>query len=606
MYEDCLVELKRGDTQGTYAYRVVNHKGESVVPKSECTEEDALVLPIIFAGAQFNFQVLDGNLILDESVDDLESSDSLDYDENAERISIFDGLEAGQAGRDLNITKLEESRGDMTTTEAKERKLTYEQLLALKKAHLKEINDKVERELTEEYALGGNPEIDAEIEEHGYYFDPSLGCKAVVAGHGESLDHWGMDALLNIPIPTPRQVERYKKAVEAGVPEDQLPMSPEAIRSLCVRAIPMTSKSVEPPIAYGPYSNIPVYTGEGKVKISSKNLTPNNLTLFHKWRMVLDMLEMLDAMATSMLESDTLKICFTERPGMTMAVTSDELYVGIDFLLEHSIQECAFVLLHESRHLLFEHPSRRGFREPEMWNMAADMIVNKELVDTFDVDINDKAGGRIALKVGEKYYIVSDGNYKPKFPKSGAGVYTDRIDMTRDTVERVYVCLEMGVDDYDAAMALKKQQKAQNAQTPMNSDSEYLGKIHRGIRDVIDKQLDKPQPPMPTNMHAMVNPAPRTNEPKKPLTEEEKQALLAGIGSQGGMTMGNPSGGSGGQSLSYSEEWDYSAYLYKVVLAYAGMLRNGMNCKGEKISPQDAKAVRKILDPYMKLFNLRY
>lgn len=600
MYEECLVELKRGDAPGTYAYRVVNHKGESVVPKSECTEDEALVLPLIFEGAQFNFQVLDGNLILNDSVDDLELTENLDYDENAERISIFDGLEAGKAGRDLNITKLEETRGDEASTPVKERHLTYEQTLALRKARLKEINDKVERELTEEYSLGGNPEIDSQIEETGFYFDPHLGCKALVAGHGEQYDHWGMDALLQIPVPTPAQIKRYEDAVAAGVPEDKLPMSPDAIRSLCIRAVPLTSVSAEPPITYGPYSNIPVYTSESRVKISERNLTPHNLTLFHKWRMVLDMLEMLDAMATSMLESDTLKICFSERPGLTMGVTSDEIIIGIDFLLEHSIQECAFVLLHESRHLLFEHPSRRGFREPEMWNLAADMIVNKGLVDDFAVDMNDKAGGRIALRVKGVDHIVSDGRYFPKFPKDAAGVYTDRIDMTQDTVERVYTCLEMGVDSYDAALALKKQQKAQNAQTPMSTKSQYLGNVHRSIRDVIDKKLDEPTPP--TEDGAM----PPMKMPD--LTEEQKQAMLAGLQNNPDMGLGNASGGSGSveNAPTYSEEWDYSAYLYKVVLAYAGMLRNGMNCKGEKISPQDDKAVRKILDPYMKLFNLRY
>lgn len=613
MYEDCLVELKRGSTAGTYVYRVVNVNGESVYPRTECSEKYAMALPLVYNGAHFNFKVIAGGIVLDESIDDLGTTDTdLDYDENAERVTVWNKLEAGKAGRDLNITKLEEGRGDETNERIVERKLTYEQQLAIRKAQLDELNAKVEREIAEEYGYGGNPEIDRQIEEEGYYFDPNIGSKCLVAGHGEQLDYYGLHSLVSIPIPTEKQIQRYEKAKEAGVPEDRLPMSPDEIRSLAVRAIPTPGCKITSKLNCGEYGDIPVYSGDtSKLKVSSKNLTPN-LNMLIKWTMVVEMVDMLDVMAASMIETDSLNIIFTERPNTTMGVTADSILVGIDYLATHSIQEIAFVLIHESRHLLNEHPSRRGVREPEMWNLAADLIVNKELVDSFGIDVYDKSGGRLCIhhkdkntKV-ERDFIVSDGRPRPKFPQDGSYIYSDRIDLTQDTVEKVYLCLEMGVDSYDAAKALRNQQRSQGG---AGAPPAAIFQNDVSLSDVIGKKLDQPDEPKDDGSSKpskkkkedadTSNAGQGSANPPIIPTSFEPDMSLGGKGTSGGGSEDEP-------SVGLVENWSSAAYLYKVVLAYAGMLKSGMNTKGEKISPKDAETVRKILAPYMAVFNLRF
>jgi predicted metal-dependent peptidase len=65
----------------------------------------------------------------------------------------------------------------------------------------------------------------------------------------------------------------------------------------------------------------------------------------------------------------------------TMAVDArGRLYIAPEFLERISIAEAAGVLLHEGLHILFSHFQRRGDRDPQAWNIAADLEINDDIL----------------------------------------------------------------------------------------------------------------------------------------------------------------------------------------------------------------------------------
>ena len=600
MYDGCILNLRRGDSPGTYVYRVVKPDGSCVCPKKECTEGVVKVLPRMFAGAKCNFKVLDGLVIIDDDGTDIGSTDEADltFDENAERGTIFQGsAQDGDSSLEINITKLESGRGkDSDIADLhEENAMTYEELVALQREKLKELNEAVEQETRDAYAVGGEMHIE-NLMEDGFFFDPKLGCKAFVPGHCEELDHIGVESLYQIPVPTPWQRVRYENAVAQGVPEDELPMSPEQIIGLCNRVTPQ-----EPPTCFAEVRGytVPVYDSGSRVTVPSKKLLPDNYTAFVKWTGVVKMVEMLDGMVAALLMTPNLKIIFTERPGMTMGVTEDTLCVGLDYLLEHSYQQLAFVLMHEARHLLFEHPTRKGSRNHTLWNLATDLIINKQITDAYDVDHEDKSGGMWLLrgiKNSERDILCSDFRPRPKFAKGG--VYNEKISVADDTAERVYLCLEMGTDDFEEAKERLKKSRGGGYPDPNQSVNIGSGKID--AEDVIKNGLDKKKGP---KVEPPVGPPIPPIDPNS-LTEEEKRAMIEQAKKQ--ILDGDMSTGGEGGGASVNIEMSTSAYLAITLKQYISMLKAGINCKGEKISVKDAAAARKIMAPYMNIFGLRF
>jgi predicted metal-dependent peptidase len=64
----------------------------------------------------------------------------------------------------------------------------------------------------------------------------------------------------------------------------------------------------------------------------------------------------------------------------TMATDGKSLMFNPKFVLELPIEHLKFSILHEILHCVMRHPSRRGNRDPEIWNIATDLIVNGILV----------------------------------------------------------------------------------------------------------------------------------------------------------------------------------------------------------------------------------
>lgn len=64
----------------------------------------------------------------------------------------------------------------------------------------------------------------------------------------------------------------------------------------------------------------------------------------------------------------------------TMATNGKWVRYHPDFVTNHTVEELIFVLAHEVGHCMFSHMFRRGQRDPLIWNIAGDFIINDVLV----------------------------------------------------------------------------------------------------------------------------------------------------------------------------------------------------------------------------------
>ena len=64
----------------------------------------------------------------------------------------------------------------------------------------------------------------------------------------------------------------------------------------------------------------------------------------------------------------------------TAATNGINLYINPDFFLGLEPEERLFLILHEIMHNVYNHNTRRGFRDASTWNEAADYVINDELI----------------------------------------------------------------------------------------------------------------------------------------------------------------------------------------------------------------------------------
>jgi predicted metal-dependent peptidase len=75
----------------------------------------------------------------------------------------------------------------------------------------------------------------------------------------------------------------------------------------------------------------------------------------------------------------------------TAATDGKRFYWNPKFVLKHSIKGLRIVCGHEAWHALYMHPSRRGSRNPKLWNIAVDYIVNGTVMEDFKTRKKDPA-----------------------------------------------------------------------------------------------------------------------------------------------------------------------------------------------------------------------
>ena len=71
----------------------------------------------------------------------------------------------------------------------------------------------------------------------------------------------------------------------------------------------------------------------------------------------------------------------------TMATNGKEILWNPKFIKEITDREIECVLIHESMHVVWEHPLRRGKRNHELWNVATDYVINAYIKIDLGMDL---------------------------------------------------------------------------------------------------------------------------------------------------------------------------------------------------------------------------
>ncbi len=80
-------------------------------------------------------------------------------------------------------------------------------------------------------------------------------------------------------------------------------------------------------------------------------------------------------------------------PTAAMSATG-QMYMNVDFCAPLSVRQLMFLLAHEAMHYMLAHGLRRGHRDPQAWNVAADKVINDTLIDA---GVGDFIDGGITL-----------------------------------------------------------------------------------------------------------------------------------------------------------------------------------------------------------------
>lgn len=76
----------------------------------------------------------------------------------------------------------------------------------------------------------------------------------------------------------------------------------------------------------------------------------------------------------------------------TAATDGKRYYWNPRFILKHSHRGLRIICSHEAWHAIYMHPSRRGSRNPKLWNIAVDYIVNGTVMEDFQARKMDAHG----------------------------------------------------------------------------------------------------------------------------------------------------------------------------------------------------------------------
>lgn len=103
----------------------------------------------------------------------------------------------------------------------------------------------------------------------------------------------------------------------------------------------------------------------------------------------------------------------------TMGVTANKMLYNHKFVDSLSFNKLMFIQLHEIGHVALMHVPRLEKRDPQLWNIACDLYVNKLLSEEFNIEPGE-----------------TDTNKIVTFPKEG--LYCSSIDLEVDYVEGIY------------------------------------------------------------------------------------------------------------------------------------------------------------------------
>jgi len=162
----------------------------------------------------------------------------------------------------------------------------------------------------------------------------------------------------------------------------------------------------------------------------------------------------------------------------TMATNGKDIWVHPSCAEKWSVEECMFVLAHETMHIAMMHPWRRTTRDPRKWNRATDYAINGILVDSgMDMPkegLHDKQyDGMTAEAI---YARLPD---EPEGPEGGEG--GDQFDDCRDAPGTE---AERQQGEAEAKIRVKQAANAAKAQGSLPS---ALGKL---VDEVLAPKID--------------------------------------------------------------------------------------------------------------------
>lgn len=106
-------------------------------------------------------------------------------------------------------------------------------------------------------------------------------------------------------------------------------------------------------------------------------------------------------------------------PFGTMATDGKSFLYNPAFVNNLEVKFLKFGLLHEVLHCAFRHPSRRGSRESQIWNIAADLVINGILVYDEKVEAPDW------ICIDKKYHKTEWEKEHPDIPLTAETVYDE-------------------------------------------------------------------------------------------------------------------------------------------------------------------------------------
>lgn len=160
----------------------------------------------------------------------------------------------------------------------------------------------------------------------------------------------------------------------------------------------------------------------------------------------------------------------------TMGVASKELVYNVDFVKDCQLAELVFVLMHEAQHALMGHVARGVNKTHMIYNIAADLYVNKSICDEFGLDPVNHPSGPLLSKHNRVY---QDGSQSAINKENNSGrirvrddmLYSDKINPDVDTVESLYEKIFAEVQNQLKQQSGAGQQQSSNGQ-PQNGNGQ--------------------------------------------------------------------------------------------------------------------------------------
>ena len=103
----------------------------------------------------------------------------------------------------------------------------------------------------------------------------------------------------------------------------------------------------------------------------------------------------------------------------TMGVSCKQMVYNKKFVEGLEFEELMFVDLHEICHVALMHVSRRKNRDPELWNIACDIYVNRLLAEEFNILPGETADNGLVKFLPD-------------------ALYCGTVDLDNDYAERIY------------------------------------------------------------------------------------------------------------------------------------------------------------------------